>query len=401
MTLKPDGSDRIKHMPRQAIVIGVITLTVLLIGMSIWLLYGKGLSFGISGPGHAATTPTPIQTKVPTTTHDDTSVSPLIFGTNMALFDSNDQLLNSGTTRATLQQLHVRIIRMPVRAGLSETTEIQAAQTIKSMGATPLIILRGQVDKNVLADDIRIINDMNSIFGNSIVYYEYGNEEDLLGVPVDPYTASWNSIVPQLKRVAQNGHFIGPVNYKYDHGYLATFLQNAQPRPDEISWHEYTCDDHAPADECISKIDLWTSHIADARATMVNIIGNALPIMITEWNYSPNAVPNDGKNNDSTFMSTWTAKALQTLAANRIFASMQYSCTNTAIPLVSDNGSITTQGSMLQTQYTNIIVSGQQTAATNQTPPATGTKGNGNGGTGEQIRQSLMDRFPHRDGTQF
>ena len=311
------------------------------------------------------------------------TVSPLLFGTNMGLFDSNDQVLASTSTRTQMQSMHVRIMRMPVRSSLSEATEIQAAQAIKAVGSIPLVVLRGAVDPSVLADDSRIITDMNAIFGNSVVYYEYGNEEDLLGVDVNGYTASWNAVVPQLKRVALNGQFVGPVNFQYDRTYLTTFLQNANPRPDEVSWHEYTCDDSWASSICISHIAHWTNHFADARAAMRSVIGTALPIMITEWNYAPNAVPNDGKNNDNTFMSTWTATALQTLAANGIFASMQYSCTNTAIPMISSGNVATVQGTTFAGQYQSMIVGKQQpppipTSQPGNPQPTTGT-GNGNG----------------------
>src|ERR1700692_746286 len=99
-------------------------------------------------------------------------VSPLLFGTNLGLFDNNDQVLTSSTARSQLQSMHVRIIRMPVRSNLSEATEIQHGKTIKALGAVPLVVLRGAVDPNVLADDSRTVNDMNTIFGNSVVYYE-------------------------------------------------------------------------------------------------------------------------------------------------------------------------------------------------------------------------------------
>jgi hypothetical protein len=289
-------------------------------------------------------------------------VSPLLFGTNMGLFNNNDQVLTSATTRGILQQIHVRIIRMPIRNTLSEATEIQAAQVIKSMGAVPLVVLRGAVDANVLADDSRIVSDMNNVFGSSLVYYEYGNEEDLLGVDANGYTNSWNAVVPTLKRLAHNGQFVGPVNFQYDRAYLTTFLQRANPRPDEVSWHEYTCDDSWANAICISHIAHWTNHISDARAAMTAAIGTALPIMITEWNYAPNAVPNDGKNNNSAFMSTWTATALQTLAANGIFASMQYSVTNTAIPMVDSGNGTTMQGAIFQQQYQTMITGGQRPA---------------------------------------
>src|SRR5207302_9710949 len=124
----------------------------------------------------------------------DGSVSPLLFGTNLSLNNSNDQVLQSAATRTALANLHFRIIRMPVRPTLSNDVEIQAAQAIKSIGAYVLVSLRGAVDANVLADDTRIINDMNSVYGQTVVFYEYGNEEDLLGVNVANYTASWNTI---------------------------------------------------------------------------------------------------------------------------------------------------------------------------------------------------------------
>ena len=287
-------------------------------------------------------------------------VSPLLFGTNLSLYDSNDQVLQSAHTRSQLAQMHFRIIRMPVRSTLSNTTEMQAAQAIRSMGAYAVVVLRGAVDNNVLADDIRIIQDMNSVYGHFTVFYEYGNEEDLLGVDVNRYIASWNAVVPQLKRIAFNGHFIGPVNYQYNQNYLATFLQNANPRPDEVSWHEYTCDASSSNDSCLSNIDNWTNHIANARATMQATLNKVLPIMITEWNYAPNAHANDGKINDDNFMSTWTIRALQTLAANRIFASMQYTCTNSVYALVHNDGTLSIQGITIRSLYQRMILSNQQ-----------------------------------------
>lgn len=284
-----------------------------------------------------------------------TGISPLLFGTNLGLFDSSDQVLTSATTRTTLQQIHTAIIRMPVRPGLAESVEVQAAQDIKSMGAIPLVALNGALVSNPLAADTIIINDMNRIFGTGVVYYEYGNEEDLNGISVNQYVASWNSVVPQLKKLALNGRFVGPVNYQYDPNYLTSFLQAANPRPDDISWHEYTCDDSWAQSICISHIANWTTHIQGARAIMMATINTLLPIMITEWNYAPNAVANDGKNNDSAFMSTWTSTALQTLAANHIFASMQYSCTNTAIPMIDSSGASTVQGATFKQQYETLI----------------------------------------------
>ena len=358
MLQKPGPLDHVKRLPLPILFL-CIALAGLLVGVSAWSIH-SGIFHDASG-NTSSTNQRDAATHPPMNgTQASGPVSPLIFGTNMGLFNSQDQVLTSATTRTLLQQIHTQIVRMPVRSTLSEAAEVRAAQTIKSLGAIALVVLRGAVDQNVVADDMRIINDMNHIFSKNTVYYEYGNEEDLLGVSVTTYTASWNAVIPQLKRLAPNGQFIGPVNYHYDRNYLASFLQNAQPRPDQVSWHEYTCDDSWTADICIAHIANWTTHIANARATLRATLGTVLPIMITEWNYAPDAVPNDGKNNNSAFMTTWTTLALQTLATNHIFSSMQYSSTDTAIPLISSNNTLTTQGTVFQAQYQQIIALGRQ-----------------------------------------
>ena len=349
-------------------------LVVALLGTSLWLLLGNG-SENKQTAIHGGATKTTGKTAVPPTTPDVVPVSPLLFGTNLGLFDNKDQVINSTTTQTLLQQIHTQIIRMPVRHSLSNATEIQAAQDIKNIGAIPLVVLHGASTPTALADDSIIIQDMNTIFGKNIVYYEFGNEEDYFaGIDATTYTNVWNKTVPQLKKLALNGHFIGPVNYQYTRSYLTTFLQNAQPRPDEISWHEYTCSKKEQSDVCLAKIDHWTTHIANARDAMQTTIGTTLPIMITEWNYAPDLqventglVPADGKHENAAFMTTWTTKALQTLAANRVFASMQYSCTNTPIPLVDKNNTITAQGAIFKSIYQQMIIQRQQPGATSAT----------------------------------
>lgn len=345
-----------------SLLIGSLALLVILLGSVLWVV----INTVSNGSANRRPTLGAIH-RVPTALtkgggSTNMPISPLLFGTNLGLFTSNDQILTSPTARNLLQQMHMRIIRMPLRSSLSEATEIAAARTIKNLGATPLVVLHGAIDADALTVDTRIISAMNAIFGRQTVYYEYGNEDDWNGADVMTYTHSWNSIVPQLKRLALHGQFVGPVNYQYERDYLTTFLQHANPRPDAISWHEYSCLDTSAKDICISQIDYWTQHIADARNVMVSTIGTALPIMITEWNYAPNAVPNDGKVNDAAFMTAWTTKALQTLAANRVFASMQYSCTNTVISLIDDHNALTTQGQVVQNEYQRIMIDGQQPA---------------------------------------
>ena len=358
---------------RIPIIVISIVLVVALLGTSLWFLLGQGSENKQST--HESATKTTAKTPTSQTTPQVVPVSPLLFGTNLGLFDNKDQVINSTATQSLLQQIHTQIVRMPVRKSLSNATEIQAAQDIKNMGAIPLVVLHGASTPTALADDSLIVQDMNTIFGKSIVYYEFGNEEDYFaGIDATTYTNVWNKTVPQLKKLALNGNFIGPVNYQYTRSYLTTFLQNAKPRPDEISWHEYTCSKKDQSDKCLASIDHWTTHIANARDAMQTTIGTVLPIMITEWNYAPDLqagdtgqVPADGKHENATFMTAWTTKALQTLAANRVFASMQYSCTNTAIPLVDTNNTITPQGTIFKNTYQQMIIQHQQPGAASAT----------------------------------
>ena len=357
----------IKEYRIPIIVISVV-LVVALLGTSLWLLLGHN-SDNTQSTHSGGAKKTTAKTAAPQTpTPQAVPVSPLLFGTNLALFDINDQVINSTTTQTLLQQMHAQIIRMPVRKSLSNATEIQAAQDIKKIGAIPLVVLHGASTPTALADDSIIVQDMNTIFGKSIVYYEYGNEEDNTnGIDATTYTNSWNNTIPQLKKLALNGNFIGPVNYQYTRSYITTFLQNAKPRPDEISWHEYTCSKNDSSDTCLANIDHWTTHINDAHDAMQTTIGTVLPIMITEWNYAPDLqaestgqVLPDGKHENAAFMTAWTTKALQTLAANRVFASMQYSCTDTAISLVNANNTITPQGTIFKNTYQQMIIQRQQ-----------------------------------------
>ncbi len=122
-----------------------------------------------------------------------------VFGTNMGLFDGNEQMLSNTGTQQILIGWHTPVVRMPFRTSLTDAVELQALQTIKTIGATPLVIVHGAVDATVLADDTHLLSLVAQVFGSSLVYVEFGNEEDLAGVNDVAYTNSWNATVPSLK----------------------------------------------------------------------------------------------------------------------------------------------------------------------------------------------------------
>src|SRR5690349_16508242 len=90
----------------------IIAVAAFLLGIGGWTRWNRAPSAGkpIGSPGIAS--PSPLVTGgIPPINNG--SVSPLIFGTNLSLFDGNDQVLTSAATRNTLRQMHFRIIRMP------------------------------------------------------------------------------------------------------------------------------------------------------------------------------------------------------------------------------------------------------------------------------------------------
>jgi len=351
-----------------AVVCLLMAAAVVVLSQNGWFLFhSKQLARTQS---HSQVTPTSATPALNSITNN-TEISPFLFGTNMALFHDNDEpILNSAATRQQLKNIGVRIIRMPTRTTLSLQTEIAAATDIKEIGASALVVIHGPEFKDgpLYNADQQIIRAMTGVFGNQPVYFEFGNESDLNGINADQYTQQWNQVIPLLKKQFPTARFIGPDNFQFTRRYLKTFLQQANPLPDGISWHEYTCSVNWTAAFCLANLDSWPIHFAQARAAMQEAIGKTLPIWITEWNYTSdqeviNGQPiNDGKYNNPAFIQSWTTKAMQLLISNRIFASMQYFATNQPMPLVF-NGQIGSEGTIFQHMYQSVMVDKKTPAA--------------------------------------
>jgi len=306
----------------------------------------------------------------------NTTLSPFIWGSNLSTYNNQDFFLTNTQTQQNAQRMHIQMMRFPDRGDRS--VYLAAAQEIKTLGEVPLAIL----PFGDSGADQQLVQDMNTVFGASLVYYEYGNEQDLAGVDANAYVTSWNAIVPQLKALAHNANFIGPVNFQANPQYIATFVQHASPKPDEVSWHEYTCPTSASNDTCINTISYWTQHIADTRSAIRAALGSDIPVMITEYNWNPNA-ENDPRRNDDAFLSTWTTRAFQTLVQNQVFAANQYVLSNNqSLAMIRDSDhTLTGQGQAFQAAYEHSMGSlgtpatgtvGTSTpTATTQTPPVT------------------------------
>jgi len=295
-----------------------------------------------------------------------TAVSPLLWGENLELDGGADWFLDSADLRTALKTAHTRIVRMPVRgpdpdtAGWANEAQFKAAATyVEQLGMVPLVILRNPEAPQSRDTDTLVVDFVRGLFGDQPVYYEFGNETDLDDgtgnyVTASSYVTHWNQFVPVLKsRAGAQARFLGPVSYQYDDGYLRTFLAGAQPRPDAISWHMYTCHNGEPEDACLNAggIDDWPAKIAAARTAMQSVLGTTLPIWVTEWNFnSGRDVTSDPNLRDQTFLRNWTLKALRTLANSGVTASMHFNVAN-AVPLAEADGSLTAEGKAFKDAY--------------------------------------------------
>lgn len=266
----------------------------------------------------------------------------MLCGTNLGLFNSSDTFLTSPVQTLT-KQLHVSTIRMPIRSPAGDATELQAAQVIKSLGITPLIILHEANGAADLANDKQIVQSMNTIFGNTVVYYELGNEPTS-GYP--SYIANWNAMINQLKPLAPNGKFGGPAYFENstptEISGMATFVHTANPKPDFISWHEYTCGHADSAQYCYDHVGIapghnWSVHIQDTKNAITANGDTVPPIFITEWNYD-SAAPGTGTDprNAQLVQLHFMQAALQEFKKDGVSAAYQYVLnTNTDYNLVN------------------------------------------------------------------
>src|SRR4051794_38002428 len=108
-------------MDRRRLAIILCGVAALLVVGVIGLVLAQAL---LPGKPTVVVTPTAVPTRAATPTANPT-VSPLIFGTNIGLFDEHDQVVTSTDVQDTMKKLHVQIVRMPTRSNLSEALDMQ------------------------------------------------------------------------------------------------------------------------------------------------------------------------------------------------------------------------------------------------------------------------------------
>jgi hypothetical protein len=311
------------------------------------------------------------------------SVSP-VFGVNMSLYDDTDELAADPGTQAMLRSWGVPLIRVPLRAGLSDATLTGALQAVLDIGATPMVILHGPKSGG-LGDNQHLLSLVTRVFGDRRVYLEYGNEQDLAGVNAAAYTAGWNQVIPALKQAAPAAYqFVGPANFQADPAYAAAFAKAARPAPDYLSWHEYVCNSGNPDSYCTDHIANWASHATAVEDAVRAATGRSIPFFISEWNLDPN---DEARYANASFIQPWTQTALTQLldlVPLGLAGAMVYTATNHGNFGLIDGGKLTPQGTVFHDLLVGSTGASPSPSASGTTPasqPAPPAKGGSTGGS--------------------
>jgi hypothetical protein len=188
---------------------------------------------------------------------------------------------------------------------------------IKEVDAEPLVILP---DVSNSSSCQHVLN----LFKGRVRYYEFGNEPSLwLKLSAQEYTNAWNNVVPSLKKIDTNIKVGGPAFYShgcYDEGkeYIRIFLQQANPKPDFVSWHMYFGGINTSNQEILDKASQTSKCIDDVEnSVIIPAIGHSLPIIITEWNWNPNPdLQGDYRDLDEQFITNFTSIMIEEFKSN-------------------------------------------------------------------------------------
>lgn len=273
------------------------------------------------GPAPPTTTTAPTTT-VPPPTVPSTTVAPTTTtrpptgttaaaarGINVSGYTPSDQLVTSAALRSRLAAAGTRYLRLPFRDGWTDSAYLALLNAVKATGATPLVIIHGACGDPISVSD-HFLTLTDQVFTTGNYWVEYGNEEDLSCANATQYVAGWNAQVPTYEANHPRAKFIGPVNFQYNGAYIQQFMQQANPRPDAVSWHEYVCNPSNSEQYCLDHLANWQTHSSDMR-TRMNAVGYQVPVWITEWNMDPN----DTTRYQSPFIKQWTAQALAQISS--------------------------------------------------------------------------------------
>ena len=238
------------------------------------------------------------------------NTSSLLFGTNDTYEFSNKNIQTESSIQQAIRAAGFTLIRSFFPDKASDAEIEKRIETIEQSGAHCLAV---------------ITNIFNTAFDEHLVQYlgqrcnlyEFGNESDYHGIPINSYLQQWNASIPKLRAINPQAKFIGPVTH--DQGgvneYMQAFLEGVRQSrvlPDAVSFHWYPCYQNTEQ-ACLNDASSVGEAVQYVSSLVVGTLGKELPIGVTEWNYDPGNPP-PAYGDDAVFIQQFTKTALQAMA---------------------------------------------------------------------------------------
>jgi hypothetical protein len=249
-------------------------------------------------------------------------VSSFLFGTN----DTQEWVSNNVETNRSIQQAlkdaHFTLMRTFFfdRSLLDghPTTDAEINQRLQTIENSHMICL-GVLEPY---DNAAFIEHVVTYAGRRCILYEFGNEPDQQGM--QQYILAWNRLIPELRKINPAAKFIGPVvaDYMQVRPFL-TAVKASGVLPDAISFHWYPCGSSDSASLCLARASTFAGVTTQVKAWVRSILGQNLPVGITEWNYNADNPPTAYRG-DPTFITQFTSSALHFMIQARLDFANQF-----------------------------------------------------------------------------
>jgi hypothetical protein len=250
-------------------------------------------------------------------------VSSFLFGTNDTQEWSDNNVETNPAIQQALKEAHFTLMRTfffdKSLADGHATTDAEIEQRIKTVENSGMVCLGVLESITNVAFDEHVVRYL----GSRCNLYEFGNEPDYYGATIEDYLTQWNTVIPLLRQINPQAKFIGPVTYNdsgnqchHDPGHTHCFMQDfltgvkaSHVLPDAISFHWYPCYNDSEA-YCLAQASTYAEVTAEVKGWVKSILGEDLPVGITEWNYDSGVPP---PQYSSTFIQQFTTTALRSM----------------------------------------------------------------------------------------
>lgn len=248
-------------------------------------------------------------------------VSSFLFGTNDIYEWSSQNIQTEPSIQVDLRRAGFTLLRSFFPDDASDTVIEQNLRVIENIRAQCLGVITNIFDASFDTHLVRYL-------GHRCLLYEFGNESDYNNISVASYLKQWNTLIPALRRINPAAKFIGPVTYNdqgFGGGYMRAFLKGVKKSgvlPDAVSFHWYPCS-YDLEKRCLAKASSYAKVARGVYAMVQSILGKALPVGISEWNFDGNNPP-PGYGDDADFITKFTIDALHSMAQADVAFACQF-----------------------------------------------------------------------------